>query len=362
MTAAMLRPGHAICATVLVLAVSGVAVAQTAGPPAQGEQHAAAPAKKSRKSVPKSAAAHPSPEVAERLIESANKALQAGKTETATQQLTRVIGTSGLGTPLMARALYLRGQAFRKQGKPAQAISDFTSAIWLKGGLNDAERADALQQRVAAYRDAGLSDPGLVDPKTAGAPAPKAVGGAPSAAPAPGPVLSAAPDATPAPQQESGLGGFLSSLFGGSSAQQPAAAPPPPPPVTAAVPQTGTAWSSHTAVVPAPTAKVAPPKGKRVASAPPADSPPPKVAAGGRLKIQVASVKTREEAEALAARIRREHAAALGTRQTEIDSANLGAFGTLFRVRIGTFAVAEETRALCQRLRSSGLDCMVVTR
>ena len=60
----------------------------------------------------------------------------------------------------MAKALYLRGVAYRQQGKPAQAISDLTSALWLKGGLADSDRADAIKQRTAAYGDAGLTETG----------------------------------------------------------------------------------------------------------------------------------------------------------------------------------------------------------
>ena len=47
----------------------------------------------------------------------------------------------------MAKALFYRGVAYRQQRKPAQAISDLTSALWLKGGLGGSDRADALQQR-----------------------------------------------------------------------------------------------------------------------------------------------------------------------------------------------------------------------
>lgn len=368
MTLAISRSGLAL-AVLLVVCASGLAVAQTVGPPAGEGQQATAPGKRpARKAVAKAdgEAARPSPEVADRLLESAHKALVAGKTETAMHQLTRIIGTSGLGTPVMARALYLRGLAFRKQGKPAQAISDLTSSIWLKGGLNDTDRADALQQRIAAYRDAGLSDPGLAEPNHQAAAPAKAAHTAGVAAPVAGPVMGAAPDA-PAPQPQQS-GGFFSSLFGGASSQGQAAAPPPPPPVTSAVaPQTGSAWSSQTEVAPATQGgKAAHAKAKHGAATASKGHAAPHVApgkaVGGHLKIQVASVKTREEAEALAARIRREHAALLGARQTEIDSANIGAFGTLFRVRIGPFAAAEESRELCQRLKSTGLDCMVVTR
>ena len=54
--------------------------------------------------------------------------------------------------------LYYRGLAFRKMGKPGFAISDLTSALWLKNGLSEAERADATKMRALAYHEAGISD------------------------------------------------------------------------------------------------------------------------------------------------------------------------------------------------------------
>ena len=70
--------------------------------------------------------------------------------------------------PQMARALYHRGVAYRKANKPAQAISDLTSALWLKNGLQDADRQDAVKQRADAYREAGLPDQSGEDGRPAG--------------------------------------------------------------------------------------------------------------------------------------------------------------------------------------------------
>ena len=57
-----------------------------------------------------------------------------------------------------ARMLYYRGLAFRKLGKPGFAISDLTSALWLKDGLSEAERAGAIEDRALAYKEAGISN------------------------------------------------------------------------------------------------------------------------------------------------------------------------------------------------------------
>ena len=60
----------------------------------------------------------------------------------------------------MAKALLYRGIAYRQQKKPAQAIADLTSALWLKGGLGGDDRTDAMRQRASAYQEAGLADSG----------------------------------------------------------------------------------------------------------------------------------------------------------------------------------------------------------
>src|SRR5438034_593017 len=72
----------------------------------------------------------------------------------------------------MAKALYTRGLAYKKENKPGQAISDLTSAIWLKNGLSDIEKKSALGERSEAYRMAGLEDTGSTPDRPAvGAPA-----------------------------------------------------------------------------------------------------------------------------------------------------------------------------------------------
>src|SRR5215467_3338080 len=95
---------------------------------------------------------------AEHAIAAALQQLEAGKSAEAAQALTRVLTGGGLPPAMMAKALLCRGMAYRQQKKPAQAIADLTSALWLKGGLGEADRADALKQRAAAYEEAGLAD------------------------------------------------------------------------------------------------------------------------------------------------------------------------------------------------------------
>ncbi len=123
-------------------------------------------------------------------FESGAKAFEAGKTDQAIQSLSTALSQGGLSSQQMAKALYYRGAAYRKQGKAAQAISDLTSAVWLKNGLSDSERAAAMDQRQGAYRDAGLGD----NPVPIGA----APLDGPAEAQAPAAVASAAPPSTSA--------------------------------------------------------------------------------------------------------------------------------------------------------------------
>src|SRR5215510_1185928 len=122
----------------------------SAGEPAEAGAQAAASASKKKHD----------PAEAQRAVEHAGKLLEAGKTEPAVQALSATLAAGNLPPSVMAKALLLRGIAYRQQKKPAQAISDFTSALWLKGGLSETDRADGLRQRAAAYQEAGLNQQG----------------------------------------------------------------------------------------------------------------------------------------------------------------------------------------------------------
>src|SRR6478672_4455836 len=150
------------------LAATGVAVACVTHVQAQ------APAKTAAKKAPakEDDAEHPDgsedaakkpkkkrqdPVEAQRSIDEAHKLLETGKSDQAAQALTTVLGGGNLPPAIMAKALLYRGIAYRQQKKPALAIADLTSALWLKGGLGEADRNDALKQRTSAYQEAGLA-------------------------------------------------------------------------------------------------------------------------------------------------------------------------------------------------------------
>jgi len=256
-------------AAMAALAMVCVPAAQSQAPPSADNPAAKAPAKKKKQD----------PVEAQRAIDAALKQLEAGKPDQAATALTATLAAGNLPPAMMAKALLYRGIAYRQQNKPAQAIADLTGALWLKGGLSDSDRKDALGHRRSAYQEAGLSESGepitpAVPSAVARAPAPPpqvaqapvAAGPAqvthtpppapPAAAPPPvatrtasatrswgaetvwyptGPPLTqgasvqAAP-AQPASQQQSGGWNLFGNLFGGwsapASAPTPARAPP----------------------------------------------------------------------------------------------------------------------------------------
>jgi hypothetical protein len=302
------------------------------------------------------------PAEAQRGVDAATKLLQAGKTEPAVQSLTGILNVGNLPPSVMAKALYVRGVAYRQQSKPAQAISDLTSALWLKGGLNETDRTEALKQRSGAYTDAGLTE--------AGEPLSVAAKERPNAPGKGWGAVTSEPASAPPLQPPSG-GGWFQNLFGASAspakAPEPQQAPAPPKetasierpaapqPAAGPAPRISKAWTSNTQVdreAPAvvPTRR------------PPAAAPPPVAAKpAGKYRVQLATVLTQEEAKALEAKAQREHAAVLESREAEIDQAVLGNMGSFYRLRFGPYATVQEAQAVCAKLKGSGFDCMSVT-
>jgi cell division septation protein DedD len=349
--------------------------------------------------------------------EAGAKAFEAGKFGPAIQSLSTALSMGGLSSQQMAKALYYRGAAYRKTGKSAQAISDLTSAVWLKNGLSDADRAAATEQRQAAYQEAGLGTatpigtPPLDAPAavaTATLPSPATPPAAPAAAPADSatsswsasseksaaeasvpnlstpsggyatlsspdaPSLSALPQGDAAAPSTSignvgsaignagsAVSGFFGGMFGGgntattdpSTSVATATAPPAPQPPPAA------GWDSGTSVVSAP-AKA---EGKSAPKKKTAAVDTARNTAAGKYRLQVGIVSSRDEAEQITARLRAEHAQAIGTAAPAIDEITFGN-GTFYRVQVGPYASAAEPGQFCTALRPKGYDCLVVTK
>ncbi len=146
----------------LLAAVAALALPAAAfdGPTQQsGAKKSTAAAKKQQEEPAEAAGDEKSKTAAlvQQTFDAGIKAYGAGKNEEALRAFEAAM-RGGLPSAQMPRALYYRGLAFRKLGKPGFAVSDLTSALWLKNGLSEAERADAIKVRALAYNEAGISD------------------------------------------------------------------------------------------------------------------------------------------------------------------------------------------------------------
>jgi len=425
--------------TALLIAVGVYPAAAFDGPTQSKGGTKSAPASGSAAKPAAEGAAKAKPKTAppgEKLYNAGIKAYEAGKHADAIKHLGAAIRAGGLQKTQIAKALYYRGLAFRKKGKPGQAISDLTSAYWLNEGLTTAQRSDALSNRNAAYREAGISnapaasesvvvaaEPAVMSAPSLGAstsgwetatlgkiasPATNASSTSQSTSPAP--AMAAAPaskSSTSASDSGSsgGVGGFFSSITnlftgGGSSSSQSAPSQSKNPDTTGSIatkPETSS-WTQTTQVAATPPsakpkkpAQVATPFATQVAAAPPPAKPkkpaqvttpfttqvaaatPPAVAVqpkkpkvtsapSGKYRLQVAAVRSRSEADAVAARLMQKYGSKLGQRRPVVDEAVIGSMGTFYRVRVGPYANAKEPQQLCGTLRTSGFDCLVVTQ
>src|SRR5262245_14392685 len=89
-------------------------------------------------------------------LKSGAASIAAGKYSDAVRQLSATINSEAASPGEAAKALYLRGIAYRKLNEPARAAADLGAAVWL--GLPEPDRVKALVNRGLAYRAAGLSN------------------------------------------------------------------------------------------------------------------------------------------------------------------------------------------------------------
>ena len=362
--------------TAVAICVIGAALtgahAQTA-PAGVKKEGAAAPGE----AAPGGAKKQRDPADIEKALAAAQKSLSAGKADVAAKQMDSLINGGGLDPRSIARALALRGHANRKLGKPAQAIADLQSALYVKNGLSEAERTSALEARAQAHREAGLPEPAAQPGSAAKAEA------RPAEPRTSTPIATATvPEKAAAPASSGGVGGFFSNLFGGSKTQDPpskSGAPDaghvPPSPMSPAV----SSWSEPAkAKAPAKIVAVDVPKvipqprpTKVIESAKPEPakaSPPPRPAiapaepAPTQFVLRLAAKRTSADARTLAERIKREHAADLGSRAYTIDESVFGNMGKFYRAKVGPFADLQGAKALCAAIRARGTDCEVISR
>jgi hypothetical protein len=219
-----------------------------------------------RASSSKAAASKGAPAGSEtdRVLDGAAKSLDAGDADAAMTALDGALAGGGLSNNHMARALYLRGLAHRRKGRPAQAMADLTSAIWLKDGLNEKDRNAALSARNEVAREVGVAAPGGSD-----SPAP-AVASTSSSATKPAAAPRTRTAAGPPP-----MGDALSEAGFTRGFSEPAPASAPEPSARSAPSGAATSsWQSTTTVDVRERRRPAEPR-QQVSAAPPAAPPAP---------------------------------------------------------------------------------------
>ncbi|MGE0766008.1 MAG: SPOR domain-containing protein [Hyphomicrobiaceae bacterium] len=372
---------------VRTVVMAGVMVALAPVSFAISEVQGAPKPKKSGKTAAKTAAQSVDAEAA---LDKARRALTDGKAQTAQQLADAVLLSPKKDTRSTARALAIRGEAHLQQGRAVEAIADLDSALWLKGGLAGQERESATAARAKAMQSSGIANGPPSRPETARAEtthgassawnnrvtvAPavptrqkesadrpvktSASAGTARAALASSPAAEGSWSTAPRPVQQDasettsgggGITGFFSNLFGGG---QSSGAPPE---TTGAVGPTprpkmpAISSSEPQRITPAPRAHRANPQSK---AAP---------AGAGAYKLQLAAVRSKTEAEAMAAKVRREDAALVGKRTVEIVEDVYGNMGRFYRVRIGSFSDVKQASTVCASLRSRQMDCVVLDR
>lgn len=349
-------------------------------------------------------------------------ALNAGKYDNAVRQLSTAIASSSISPGEAAKALFLRGIAYRKLNQPARSISDLGAAMWL--GLPPSDRLKAQVNRGLAYRAAGLNEQGEAElaaaKKSNGDEVARLIaedGGATSnnTAIAAFSTEVRAADAGSTPSGDSGPG-FASTVtaantppgraadaspnWSTSVSNGPSASSPPPPRESA--PAAGS-WSTTTTDASADSSSsggsrvgrwINSWKGDSSSDAPPPqaeNAPPPRAAVeapprsqaapssgwdaqtqivtadarpagdSGSYTLQLAASRSQEEAQALYKQVAKQNPA-LASKPPDIQKTDLGGLGTFYRLQIGPFPDKAESLKLCNALKRSGVDCFLVAR
>jgi len=177
-------------------------------------------------------------------LKSGAASLAAGKYESAVRQFSATVNDEDATPGQAAKALYLRGIAYRKLGEQGHAIADLGAAIWL--GLPASDKVRALVNKGLAYKAAGQSSLGdaeiaLARKASSSSEVDKIIAEAGGAVVASADVLT---EASPGSDSASGSSVWsrLVPSFGGG-----AASPPPPAPAASEPASTRTATAAPAA-------------------------------------------------------------------------------------------------------------------
>lgn len=302
---------------------------------------------------------------AQAALHSGYQSLTSKNTKQAITELSRAIKSGKLRSSEMAKALYYRGQAYREAKRPADAIADLTSALWMKGALSDRERKAAMTLRQETYKQLGVAGPALpfgttttTETATASTQPPKPSAPRKPVAAKTTPsqkgsnsawTVSTAPakpttSSNPLASASNGVTKFFNNLFGGGSNTTP---------TTGSV--TTRTETARAATTQRPSANTS--ARTTVARAQPRTTTTR--APTGNYFVQVASVRDPGQARTLASTVTKRHKAILQGRKPTIETGVLGNMGTFYLVRIRAFRSQTEASKLCKKLLASGLDCLV---
>lgn len=131
--------------------------------------------------------------------------------------------------------------------------------------------------------------------------------------------------------------------------------PPPQPQPPTSRPSAAPAQPAAPAAPPASVARAAPP-----AAATAAASAAVAPAAGGRYRVQLAAVRSNEDAGREWEKMRRAHPDLLGPLALNVVRADLGDRGTFYRIQAGPFSDEASAKELCRRLSEKKMGCLVV--
>ncbi|HWA02851.1 MAG TPA: SPOR domain-containing protein [Rhizomicrobium sp.] len=233
-------------------------------------------------------------------------------------------------------------------------LAAFGAVVWLaytqgvQRGRSDAPRIIAAEKgpaKVAATGNTG--DSGFKGLKIYQQPAPvdedEGQDAAPQSAPAPKSEPPAAmPETTVMKPPAGSAASEAADRQHAATAAAPASPPPLKPSVQASAPEAT-----------APPARLAP----AASQAPAAQTPAAQSAVSGGYTLQIGSYKSRADADAAWKTYKARHAATLGGYSQDVKAVDLGAKGTWYRLRVGSFADRSAAQALCARLTAEGGAC-----
>jgi len=206
------------------------------------------------------------------------------------------------------------------------------------------------QQPAPDGADAAAPSPAATPPPAAKpVPTAKPTPATTAAAPA-----TAGPAATPKPTATAMAAPPAAKPAPAAPATKPAAAPAKPTTVATAAPLKLTPAPEENTVAPSKPAAPAPVK---AATATPPAAPAPAPVPSGVL-LQIGSYKSQAEAEAAWTAYKARHASLVGSMSSSVQSADLGARGTWYRLRIAAGS-HDEAAALCQKLKAEGGACIL---